>query len=204
MVILSQVFYIMPFCLHCGQPATHSIPKGDSRVRIICFSCGYIHYDNPKMVCGTLAITKNKILLCRRAIEPRLGFWTLPAGFMEIGETMEQGAVRETYEEADAHALNPKLYCLFDLPHVGQIHAMYLTTLKDGHYGVGSESLECRLFDPTQIPWERLSFRTVEQTLRLYLQDYSTLTQTGLDTTQFDNYPLHRVVIPPHKQETTD
>lgn len=177
------------YCIQCGSPANYAIPKGDSRERLVCSQCGYVHYDNPKLVCGTLCVHDGKILLCRRAIEPRYGFWTLPAGFMEIGESMADGAVRETLEEADGIAINTKLYAVFDLPHLGQIHVMYLARLDGGRFGVGSESLECRLFAPDELPWDELSFRTVEMTLRCYVDDL------GRCGDGFDAYPLHQIVL---------
>lgn len=177
------------YCLHCGSPAHHKIPEGDTRPRLVCSSCGYIHYENPKVICGVLAIHEQKILLCRRAIEPRYGFWTLPAGFMEIGESMRQGAVREMNEEAEATSHQPRLYCLFDLPHIGQIHVMYLGTLKDGQFGVGTESLECQLFAIDEIPWDEISFRTVEMTLRAYIDD---IANHGHDMA---HYPIKEFVL---------
>lgn len=177
------------YCLHCGNPATLTIPQGDTRPRLVCTACHYIHYENPKVVAGTLCVHDGKVLLCRRAIEPRYGFWTLPAGFLELGESMQDGAIRETYEEADGIATDTKLYALFDLPHVGQIHAMYLAKLQDGRFGVGTESLECRLFALDDIDWDNLSFRTVKQTLRYYCQDVST------HGSNFGAYPLHESVI---------
>ncbi|WP_084349688.1 NUDIX hydrolase [Moraxella oblonga] len=185
----------MPYCLQCGKPATHTIPQGDSRERLVCSSCGYIHYENPKMICGALAIHQGKILLCRRAIEPRYGYWTLPAGFMEIGETMAEGAKRETWEEADGTAINLKLYTLFDLPQWGQIHAIYLANLQDGAFGVGSESLECGLFYPDEIDMENLAFETVRQTIERYLADKERLEKLGKDSEDFNNYPLHDVCL---------
>lgn len=185
----------MPFCLQCGASANYAIPTNDSRERLICPVCQYIHYENPKMVCGTLAVHNNKILLCRRAIEPRFGLWTLPAGFMENGETMQQGAVRETLEEANATAINARLYCLFDLPNLGQIHAMYLANLQDGHYGVGTESLECILACADEIDWENLAFLTVKETLKHYLADRSDLIRRGLNEHDFSLYPLHQLCI---------
>lgn len=161
----------MPYCIQCGHIAHYTIPHGDSRERLVCSQCHHIHYDNPKVIAGVLAIHDNKILLCRRAIEPRYGFWTLPAGFLELGESMRAGAIRETLEEADAIAINAQLYALFDLPDVGQIHVMYLAQLQEGRFGVGTESLECRLFAPEDIPWDELSFRTVRLTLEYYCQD---------------------------------
>lgn len=159
------------FCMRCGHHASYLIPAGDSRPRLVCLSCDYIHYDNPKVVSGVIAVHDGKILLCRRAIEPRYGYWTLPAGFLEIGETMAEGALRETVEEADAIATDAKLYALINIPHLGQIHVFYVTTLKDGRFGCGTESLECRLFAPSEIPWDELSFKSVICALQLYLAD---------------------------------
>lgn len=185
----------MSFCLQCGQSAAYTIPDGDSRERLVCPACGYIHYENPKMVCGVLAVHDGRILLCRRAIEPRYGLWTLPAGFMENGETMMDGAKRETVEEAEGVAENLKLYALFDLPQWGQIHAMYLANLKDGAFGVGSESLECRLFYPHEIDMENLAFETVRQTIERYLADKEHLETLGKDGGDFGCYPLHEVCL---------
>ncbi|MDO4700160.1 MAG: NUDIX hydrolase [Moraxella sp.] len=189
----------MPFCLQCGSPAHRAIPTGDSKERLVCTSCDYIHYENPKMICGALAVYDDKILLCQRAIEPRYGLWTLPAGFMEIGETMQEGAMRETTEEACATITNAKLYCLFDIPVLGQIHAMYLANLQDGQYGVGTESLACQLVDPAHIPWKHLAFKTISQTLQLYLQDKAHLKAQGLDSTDFTLYPLRQICISAHR-----
>ncbi|WP_435931377.1 NUDIX hydrolase [Moraxella bovoculi] len=188
----------MSFCLQCGRPAAHAIPEGDTRPRLVCTSCGYIHYENPKMICGVLALHQDKILLCRRAIEPRYGLWTLPAGFMENGETMADGAKRETVEEAEGVAENLKLYALFDLPNLGQIHAMYLANLQDGKFGVGSESLECGLFPPDEIDMENLAFETVKQTIEHYLADKAALEKLGKDSDDFSNYPLHEICIETH------
>ncbi|AKG19396.1 hypothetical protein AAX09_08455 [Moraxella bovoculi] len=188
----------MSFCLQCGRPAAHVIPEGDTRPRLVCTSCGYIHYENPKMICGVLAVHQDKILLCRRAIEPRYGLWTLPAGFMENGETMADGAKRETVEEAEGVAENLKLYALFDLPNLGQIHAMYLANLQDGKFGVGSESLECGLFSPDEIDMENLAFETVKQTIEHYLADKAALEKLGKDSDDFSNYPLHEICIETH------
>lgn len=182
----------MPYCQQCGQPAHHIIPQGDSHTRLVCTVCNFIHYNNPKVVAGALVVHDDKILLCRRAIEPRYGFWTLPAGFLEIGESMRAGAIRETFEEADGTAINSKLYALFDLPKVGQIHAIYLANLQNGQFGAGVESLECRLFDIDEIPWGELSFHTIELSLKYYLQDIQLL---GDKRHEFANYPLHEQVI---------
>ena len=125
-----------------------------------------------------------KILLCRRAIEPRYGYWTLPAGFMEIGETVADGAARETVEEAEAVVLNQSLYCLYDIPQIGQVYMLYRGELQDGHYGVGSESLECALFSEADIPWDDIAFDSIKRTLQHYFSDR----QRGV-------FPLHQEVI---------
>lgn len=184
----------MPYCIECGHVAHYIVPDNDSRERLVCPNCHYIHYENPKVVSGTLCVHDGKILLCRRAIEPRFGFWTLPAGFLEIGESMRDGAVRETIEEADGVATNTKLYALFDLPHVGQIHVMYLANLQDGQFGIGTESLECRLFALDEIPWDELSFRTVKLTLQYYCQDIAKFSQ-------FDDFPIHETVLEDYKTQ---
>lgn len=178
----------MPFCLKCGHQAQHAIPAGDSRPRIVCPNCGYIHYENPRMINGCLLFDGDKVLLCRRAIEPRYGFWTLPAGFMELGETMAEGANRECMEEADACGENLQLYCLYDLPELGDIHAFFVANLKDGKFGVGEESLECALFAEDEIPYDELAFDTVTQTLKHYFHDKKQGATLG-------NFPLHQHVI---------
>lgn len=178
------------YCQNCGSLANHTIPQGDTRPRWVCPACHTIYYDNPKVVVGALVLHNNQILLCRRAIEPRYGFWTLPAGFLEIGETMREGAVRETYEEAEARIAKPKLYALFDLPKLGQIHAMYLAHLEGASFGAGEESLECRLFDFDDIPWDELSFASIERTLRLFLADLKDKNPSNLD-----DFGLHEATI---------
>ncbi|UNU74015.1 NUDIX hydrolase [Moraxella nasovis] len=185
----------MSFCLQCGSTATLTIPDGDQRERLVCGACGHIHYENPKMICGVLAVHDGKILLCKRAIEPRFGFWTLPAGFMELGETMADGARRETLEEADGVATDLRLFALFDLPHLGQIHAMYLAKLKDGRFGVGAESLECRLFYPDEIDMANLAFKTVRQTIEYYLNDKAALEQQAKNSDDFAHYPCHQICL---------
>ncbi|WP_227429114.1 NUDIX hydrolase [Psychrobacter sp. I-STPA6b] len=161
----------MAYCLQCGHQAEQKIPEGDHNLRLVCPSCDYIHYENPKVICGALVIYEQKVLLCRRAIEPRYGYWTLPAGFMEIGETIAQGALRETVEEADAIATNPHLYCIYDIPDIGQIYVLYLTDLQDGKFGTGIESLECALFSEDEIPWDEIAFEAVKRTLNHYFTD---------------------------------
>lgn len=161
----------MRYCLQCGHEAERKIPATDNMPRLVCPNCHYIHYENPKVICGTLVIYGDKVLLCRRAIEPQYGLWTLPAGFMENGETIAEGAARECYEEADAIAIDPQLYCIYDIPDIGQIYVIYLTTLKDGAYGIGSESLDTALFSEQEIPWDQIAFEAVRRTLKSYFDD---------------------------------
>ncbi|HGM5579648.1 TPA: NUDIX hydrolase [Pseudomonas putida] len=161
----------MKFCSACGQPVIQQIPEGDSRLRYVCLSCQTIHYQNPNIVAGILPIWGSQVLLCRRAIEPRRGFWTLPAGFMENGETLEQAARRETVEEACARVGKTTLYQLFDLPHINQVHVFFRAELADLDFEIGVESLEVRLFEEHEIPWNELAFRTVTRTLECYYRD---------------------------------
>ena len=161
----------MKYCSDCGSAISLKIPAGDSRERHVCDQCGTIHYINPRIIAGTLPVYDNKVLLCRRAIEPRKGFWTLPAGFMENGETTEQAAARETVEEAEANVTIHGLYTVFNLPHISQVYMFFLADLVDGKYGVGEESLETQLFDESEIPWKELAFPTIYRSLKLYFED---------------------------------
>lgn len=161
----------MNFCSHCGNTLVVRIPEGDHLPRHICASCGTVHYQNPKMVVGCIPEWEDKILLCRRAIEPKYGLWTLPAGFMENGETTLEGAARETWEEAGARIEIGSLYTLFNLPHINQVYLMFRARLLDLNYQSGIESLETRLFTEAEIPWDEIAFRTVRATLELYFED---------------------------------
>ena len=161
----------MNFCSHCGHAVEHRIPEGDSRPRHICPSCNTIHYQNPRIIAGCLPVWDGKVLLCRRAIEPRYGFWTLPAGFMENGETVAEGAARETWEEAEANVSDLRLYTIFNIPYINQVYMLHRGELVEGRYGVGVESLECRLFSEDEIPWDELAFPSIRKTLRHYFAD---------------------------------
>lgn len=162
----------MKYCSQCGSNRVSlKVPAGDNRQRHVCGNCGQIFYDNPRVICGALPLWEDKILLCRRAIEPRLGFWTLPAGFMENGETTEEAACRETQEEAKATLVIEDLYTIYNLPHINQVYFFYRGQLLDGAHSAGEESLETALFSPTQIPWNELAFPTIEKTLQRYLND---------------------------------
>ena len=170
----------MKYCNHCGAPVVLRIPEGDTLPRHVCDACQTIHYHNPKMVVGCIPEWENRILLCRRAIEPRKGLWTLPAGFMENGETTAQGAQRETLEEANARVAVGDLYTLFNLPHIDQVYMMFRGCLLDLDFSPGSESLEVALFKEEEIPWEELAFLTIRETLKHYFNDRRTGT-----------YPFH-------------
>jgi len=170
------------FCSVCGHGITSRVPQGDNRTRDCCDSCGAIHYVNPRPVVGTIPSWGDRVLLCKRAIEPRYGYWTLPAGFMEIGETTAEGAMRETLEEAGARVELGPLFSMLDVPHVEQVHIFYRATLLDEAFAPGSESLEVRLYAEAEIPWPEIAFRTVSMTLRLFFADrargaYGTHTQ---------------------------
>lgn len=161
----------MHFCTACGQRTQEKIPLGDQQLRQVCSECGTIHYVNPKVICGALALWEGKVLLCRRAIEPRYGLWTLPAGYMELFETMEQGSARETREEALAEVDIEQLYCMYNIPRIGQIYVLFKAQIINGQFGAGEETLESRLFSEEEIPWDQLAFPSVERTLRHYFAD---------------------------------
>ena len=162
----------MKFCSSCGSAnLALRIPDGDTLPRIVCADCAAIHYQNPRVVVGCLPVWEDKVLLCKRAIEPRYGLWTLPAGFLENGETVEQGALRETLEEANARVEPVGLYTMISLLHVHQVYMMYRAHLLDLDFGPGTESLEVRLFTEAEIQWEALAFRTIARTLRRYFLD---------------------------------
>lgn len=162
----------MKYCSDCGQTVSKLIPEGDDRLRYVCSNCSAIHYQNPRTIVGTVPLLGDRVLLCRRAIEPRKGFWTLPAGFMENGETSLEGALRETWEEARAKLLNPSLYRVFDLPYINQLYLFYQGELSaaDG-FDIGPESLEVRLFAEDEIPWDEIAFQVVIDTLKLLFDD---------------------------------
>lgn len=161
----------MNFCSQCGHAVSLRMPEGDGRERYVCDNCHTVHYQNPKIVVGCLPTWGEKILLCRRAIEPRRGFWTLPAGFMENGETTPEGAARETWEEAQAHVNMGDLYAVFNIRHINQVYMMFRAELSNGEFGVGEESLETRLFTEAEIPWDELAFPTIARSLRYFFED---------------------------------
>lgn len=160
------------YCPSCGSQTHLHIPEGDNRERAVCGQCDTIHYQNPKIVAGALPAWEDKILLCKRAIEPRYGSWTLPAGFMENGETVEQGAIRETWEEAEAKIDNLQLYTMQSIPRISQVYVIFRAELRgENAFGVGSESLETALFLEHEIPWSEIAFPMIERSLRYYFSD---------------------------------
>jgi ADP-ribose pyrophosphatase YjhB (NUDIX family) len=163
----------MKYCPNCAGTITVKIPADDSRERYVCEACKSIHYQNPRNVVGSIPIYGDKVLLCRRAIEPRYGYWTLPAGFMELGESTTDGAARETLEEAGAIVEIGPLYSLLNVPHAEQVHLFYLATMKAPEFSVGEESLEVALFEEQEIPWGEIAFPTVKQTLEWFFADRS-------------------------------
>jgi ADP-ribose pyrophosphatase YjhB (NUDIX family) len=161
------------YCPLCSGPIRQAIPEGDDRARHVCETCGTIHYQNPKVIAGCIPVHGNRVLLCKRAIEPRLGFWTLPAGFMELGETLAEAACREAREEANVEVELEQLFTVFSLPHISQVYAFFLGTMPEPRYSPGEESLEVRLFHEDEIPWDDLAFETVRRSLRLFFADRS-------------------------------
>lgn len=161
----------MNYCSHCGAKVNLRIPQGDSLPRYVCDHCHTVHYENPKLVVGAIPQWEDRILLCRRAIEPRHGFWTLPAGFMENCETTHQAAARETREEALAEVEIDALYTLFDVPHISQVHLFFRARLLRPDFGAGHESLEVRLFSEQDMPWDEIAFASVRRTLQLYFAE---------------------------------
>jgi len=161
----------MKFCSNCGAPVTLKVPAGDSLPRYMCDGCNTIHYQNPRMVVGCIAEWEDKILLCRRAIEPRYGLWTVPAGYMENGETTYQGALRETLEEANARVEIGPLYALYNIPHISQVYILFRARLLHFDVRAGAETLEAKLFAESEIPWDQIAFATVRNTLTHYYSD---------------------------------
>ena len=157
------------YCSRCGGGLRTETPAGDNRLRYVCNNCATVHYDNPKLVAGCVPVHDNRILLCRRAIEPRLGYWTLPAGFMELGESLAQAAARETLEEACAEVHIESLLASVNVLSAGQVHVFFRATLAEPHIAAGSESLEVDLVKPADIPWDQLAFTSNRIALEQYL-----------------------------------
>ena len=163
----------MKYCSQCGASLSYRIPPGDDRPRHMCNNCGTIHYENPKVVVGCIPEWEDRFLLCRRAIEPGLGKWTLPAGYLENGETAEQGAVRETYEETGARVEILQPYALFSLTFADHIYFMFHARMLSPQFVPGKESLSARLFDESEIPWSEIAFSVISEILERFFRDRS-------------------------------
>jgi ADP-ribose pyrophosphatase YjhB (NUDIX family) len=161
----------MNFCPSCGQPVTLRVPDGDHLPRHVCVACGTIHYQNPRIIAGCVPEWQGKILLCKRAIEPRRGYWTIPAGFMENGESVQAAAAREAMEEALARVEIGSLVAIVNVLRAHQVHIMFRARLIDLNFGVGPESLEVGLYDESEIPWPEIAFLSVQFALERYLED---------------------------------
>ncbi len=179
----------MNFCSQCGQPVFMQVPAGDNRPRHVCGSCGHVHYQNPLVVVGCVPEHQDSILLCRRAIEPRRGFWTVPAGFMELGETLAEAALRETWEEAEARVELGTLFAIVDVVYAGQVHVFFRARLHEPVFGAGVETLESRLFAPADIPWGEIAFPSVTLALEHFLSD-------SRGTGAHGNGPVHLASAP--------
>jgi len=161
----------MNYCSACGARVAQRIPPDDNRLRYVCASCDMVHYENPKIVAGCIPVWEDKVLLCKRAIAPRYGYWTLPAGFMELDETSHSAALRETLEEANARVEIVNLFAVFNLPHVNQVYLMFNSRLLDLDFSAGAESQEVALFNQDQIPWRQLAFTTIRYSLEFFFAD---------------------------------
>jgi ADP-ribose pyrophosphatase YjhB (NUDIX family) len=158
-------------CRACGCAVAYRVPADDNRERAVCPTCGTVHYENPLNVVGTVPVWGDQVLLCRRAIEPRRGLWTLPAGFLELGESTADGALRETDEEAGAQIELGSLFSVLNVVRVGQVHLFYLAAMQSTRLNPGSETLEAQLFREDEVPWDEIAFRTVRETLRYFFDD---------------------------------
>ena len=195
----------MKFCSECGDTVIQKIPKGDNRLRYVCPSCETIHYQNPNVVAGVLPLVIDtdgveKVLLCKRAIEPRYGFWTLPAGFMENQESIEQAAARESMEEANATFKHIQLYITMSMPHINQVYMMFVGQAEND-FSPGIESLETQLYTREEIPWDELAFPVIKQTLEHYFADRDKFITQGVDSydentvLNFTQFPVHNLVF---------
>jgi len=161
----------MNFCSNCGHKVIFGPVPDDELPRHHCENCGAIHYCNPRIIVGSIPCKDDKVLLCKRAIKPRYGFWTLPGGFMEMGEKVEEGAARETLEEANTNVEIVRLFSVYSLPHIGQVYMMYLADLVDNDFGPSKESMEVKLFSEKDIPWDDIAFSAVKFTLKKYFEN---------------------------------
>lgn len=176
----------MNFCSHCASDKLrHQVPEGDNKRRLVCENCRTVHYRNPKIVAGCLPIWKDKVLLCRRAIEPEYGKWNVPSGYLENGESVLDGALREVREEANAEVEVDYLITLYNIERIDQVYLQYVGELINGSFSIGAESLECRLFAEQEVPWEEIAFTSSAFTLRNYFRDR----QSGAKMLRTGSYP---------------
>lgn len=161
----------MKYCSNCSASVELTIPEGDSLPRYVCTACNTIHYQNPKIVVGCIPEWEDKVLICKRAIEPRRGWWTLPAGFMENNETLAQAAARETLEEANARVEIGNLFTVYSLPHISQVYFLFRARLLDLDFKPGIESLEVKLVSELEIPWDEMAFRVIHDPLKRYFEE---------------------------------
>ena len=175
----------MNYCSNCAQPVMRKVPPGDNLPRFVCESCHTIYYQNPKIVAGCIPEWEDKILLCRRAIEPRYGLWTFPAGFMEEGESVERAAARESLEEAECDVEVTSLYAVFSVPQVSQVYMVFRGRMRTPDFKAGTESLEVKLCHPNEIPWDALAFPVIQETLKHYVKDRTS-----------GNFSVHLGVVP--------
>jgi ADP-ribose pyrophosphatase YjhB (NUDIX family) len=190
----------LKFCSECGKPVVRKVPPGDHLPRDVCEHCGAIHYQNPRIVAGCVAEWQGRILLCKRAIEPRLGYWTIPAGFMENGETMLAAAARESVEEALARVEIGSLLAIVHVLHANQVHVMFRARMIDGEFGAGDESLEARLVEERDIPWADIAFPSVDYALRRYFEDRAA-GREELHITEFDRSKGRTPAVPDQRTE---
>ena len=177
------------YCSNCGKEVSYGIPPGDDHERYYCKSCGHVHYQNPRMVVGTLPEYDGRILMCRRAIDPCYGLWTLPAGYLENGETVTDGAIRETREEACADITNLSAYALYSIPHINQVYMVFRARLLNENFRAGEESMEVRLYEEKDIDWKEIAFPSIRESMRLYFEDR-----------RAGDFSLHMGTIPPYQE----
>ncbi|MFN3603887.1 MAG: NUDIX hydrolase [Leptonema sp. (in: bacteria)] len=176
----------MKYCCYCGNELLLKIPEGDHLKRYVCSHCETVHYQNPKIIVGTIPVYDNQILLCKRGIEPEYGKWTIPAGFLELEEKVEDGAIRETAEEANAKVEIIKLQAVYSIPKISQVYLLFLAKLIDKNFSPGSETLETELFNINEIPWDELAFSAVRFAIKTFIDDIKINRQT---TTHIGFYP---------------
>lgn len=176
----------MKYCSNCGKEVVRMIPEGDNKERYVCLHCNTIHYQNPKIIVGTIPIYEDSILLCKRGIDPKYGKWTIPAGFLELGERAEIGAMRETFEEANARVEIINLHAIYSIPQIGQVYLLFLARLTDLEFSPGHETLVTQLYSIHEIPWDEIAFTAVEFALKTYIDDKK---NNRRETTHIGFYP---------------